>query len=45
MYDDVPSAWLYYPEGLLAINNRVQGLPELGIRDVLVYTYRARLNG
>jgi peptide/nickel transport system substrate-binding protein len=44
LYDDVAICWLYYPEGIMAVNSRIQGLPEIGIRDVLVYTYRVSIS-
>jgi peptide/nickel transport system substrate-binding protein len=37
VYDDVPVLWIFYNSEILAINNRVQGFPKLGIRDALTW--------
>ena len=37
LYDDCALAWLYYPKGILAVNKRVKGLPQIGVRDALLY--------
>ncbi len=40
LYDDAPVCWLYYPNGILAVNKRVKNLPKLGIRDALLYVHQ-----
>ncbi len=40
VYADVPVIWVYYPNDLIAISNRVQDFPKIGIRDALVYLHR-----
>lgn len=37
LYDDCALLWLYYPMGILAVNKRVKGLPQIGVRDALLY--------
>lgn len=36
-----PSIFLYYPVEVRAVNERIQGLPEIGYRDALVWLHRA----
>ena len=43
LYDDCPMCWMYYPNSILAVNKRVQGVPEIGFRDVMLYVYQMSL--
>ena len=44
LYDDAPIIWMYYPNGIIAYNNRIQNMPPIGIRDALLYVYRMTLS-
>jgi peptide/nickel transport system substrate-binding protein len=37
IYRDVPLVWIYHQTEILAMNKRVKGYPDLGIRDALVW--------
>jgi peptide/nickel transport system substrate-binding protein len=39
IYQDVPVVWIYYQTEILAMNKRVQGYPDLGIRDALQWMH------
>jgi peptide/nickel transport system substrate-binding protein len=41
--DDPPVLVLFYPREILAVTDRLQGLPQLGIRDALRYSERLSL--
>jgi peptide/nickel transport system substrate-binding protein len=45
LWEDVPAGWLYYPEDILAVNQRVQGFRAIGIQDAnaLLYTYKVTI--
>ena len=40
LYDDCPICWMYYPNGIIAHNATLQGVPQIGIRDALLYVYK-----
>jgi peptide/nickel transport system substrate-binding protein len=40
LYDDCPICWMYYPNGIIAHNAALQGVPKIGIRDALLYVYK-----
>ena len=40
IYRDVPLVWVYHQTEILAINKRVRGYPELGIRDALPWAHQ-----
>ncbi len=40
LYDDCPIVWMYYPKGIIAHNPRLQGVPQIGVRDALLYVYQ-----
>ncbi len=40
LYDDCPIVWMYYPKGIIAHNARLQGVPQIGVRDALLYVYQ-----
>ena len=40
LYDDCPIVWMYYPNGIIAHNARLQGVPQIGVRDALLYVYQ-----
>ena len=42
--EDQPGVFLYYPTEVRAVNNRLQGLPEIGYRDALIYLHRATVS-
>ncbi|MDR7522649.1 MAG: hypothetical protein QN168_09325 [Armatimonadota bacterium] len=39
IYQDVPVVWIYYQTEILAMNRRVKGYPDLGIRDALQWMH------
>lgn len=43
LYDDCPIAWMYYPNGIIAYNRRIENMPPIGIRDALLYVYQMSL--
>jgi peptide/nickel transport system substrate-binding protein len=45
LYEDQVDAFLFYPQEFRAFSKRVQGYTNIGIRDVLYYTYRWTLSG
>ncbi|MDQ3656840.1 MAG: ABC transporter substrate-binding protein [Chloroflexota bacterium] len=40
LYDDCPIAWLYYPNGIVAYNTRIENMPPIGVRNALLYVYQ-----
>ncbi len=40
LYDDCPITWMYYPNGIIAHNSALQGVPQIGVRDALLYVYQ-----
>lgn len=40
LYDDCPICWMYYPNGIIAHSATLQGVPQIGIRDALLYVYK-----
>jgi peptide/nickel transport system substrate-binding protein len=44
LVEEQPGIFLYYPIEVRAVNNRLQGLPEIGYRDALIYLHRATVN-
>lgn len=40
LYDDCPITWMYYPNGIIAHSASLQGVPQIGIRDALLYVYQ-----
>lgn len=43
LYDDCPIVWMYYPNGIIAYNDRIENMPPIGIRDALLYVYQMSL--
>lgn len=43
LYDDCPIVWMYYPNGIIAYNSRIENMPPIGIRDALLYVYQMSL--
>lgn len=39
LYQDVPVIWVYYQTEILAMNKRIEGYPNLGIRDALQWMH------
>lgn len=43
LQQDQPGIFLHYPIEVRAVNNRLQGLPEIGYRDALIYLHRVTI--
>jgi peptide/nickel transport system substrate-binding protein len=43
LYDECPIAWMYYPNGIIAYNTRVQNMPAIGVRNMMLYVYQMSL--
>jgi peptide/nickel transport system substrate-binding protein len=43
LYDDCPIVWMYYPNGIIAYNTRIQNMPPIGVRNALLYVYQMTL--